>query len=130
MHLLVLPLVALFVGGMYYQVDLTIGGASLLIVLPPAVLSPPSFLSSAQAAHPTSPSSTGFQSRIGALFFSGCLIAFASLSALSQFAKARRLFVRERARGCYHPLAWLATQVVFDIVPLRLVPTILLSVIV
>ncbi|KPV72649.1 uncharacterized protein RHOBADRAFT_39255 [Rhodotorula graminis WP1] len=97
MHLVVLPLVALFVGGMYYKVDLTIGG---------------------------------FQSRIGALFFSGCLVAFASLSALSQFAKARRLFIRERARACYHPLAWLAAQFVFDVVPLRLVPTILLSVIV
>ncbi|GAA5899496.1 hypothetical protein JCM8208_000574 [Rhodotorula glutinis] len=97
MHLVVLPLVALFVGGMYFKVDLTIGG---------------------------------FQSRIGALFFSGCLVAFASLSALSQFAKARRLFIRERARACYHPLAWLATQFVFDVVPLRLIPTILLSVIV
>ncbi|GAA5855415.1 hypothetical protein JCM9279_006475 [Rhodotorula babjevae] len=103
MHLVVLPLVALFVGGMYFQVNLTIGGKLLL---------------------------RRFQSRIGALFFSGCLVAFASLSALSQFAKARRLFVRERARACYHPLAWLATQVVFDVVPLRLVPTILLSVIV
>ncbi|BGP51257.1 hypothetical protein JCM10450v2_007186 [Rhodotorula kratochvilovae] len=97
MHNLVLPLVALFVGGMYYQVDLSIGG---------------------------------FQSRIGALFFSGCLVAFASLSALSNFARAKRLFIRERARGYHHPLAWLATQVVFDVVPLRLVPTILLGVIV
>jgi len=79
---------------------------------------------------PFSLRSTGFQSRIGALFFSGCLVAFASLSALSNFAHAKRPFVRERARGYHHPIAWLATQVVFDIVPLRLLPTILLGVIV
>lgn len=97
MHNLVLPLVALFVGGMYYQVNESIGG---------------------------------FQSRVGALFFSGCLVAFASLSALSNFSRAKRLFIRERGQAYYHSLAWLATEVVLDIVPLRLVPTILLSVIV
>ncbi|GJN93275.1 hypothetical protein Rhopal_006322-T1 [Rhodotorula paludigena] len=97
MHNLVLPLVALFVGGMYYQVNESIGG---------------------------------FQSRVGALFFSGCLVAFASLSALSNFSRAKRLFIRERGRAYYHSLAWLATEVVLDIVPLRLIPTILLSVIV
>lgn len=72
----------------------------------------------------------GFQSRVGALFFMGCLIAFASLSALSNFARAKRLFMRERARGYYHPSAWLATELVLDILPLRIVPSIVLSVIV
>ncbi|GAA5984754.1 hypothetical protein JCM10908_003487 [Rhodotorula pacifica] len=72
----------------------------------------------------------GFQSRVGALFFMGCLIAFAALSALSNFARAKRLFVRERARGYYHPSAWLATELVLDILPLRIVPSIVLSVIV
>lgn len=73
---------------------------------------------------------SGFQSRVGALFFMGCLIAFASLSALSNFARAKQLFVRERARGYYHPSAWLATELVLDILPLRIIPAVVLSVIV
>lgn len=60
----------------------------------------------------------------------GCLIAFASLSALSNFARAKRLFMRERARSYYNPSAWLATELVLDILPLRIAPSIVLSVIV
>ncbi|BGP03105.1 hypothetical protein NBRC10513v2_006829 [Rhodotorula toruloides] len=97
MHNVVPTIVGLFVGGMFYKVNLTIGG---------------------------------FQSRVGALFFLGCLIAFASLSALSNFAHAKRIFIRERARGYYSPVTWLASKLVFDIVPLRLVPTIVLATIV
>ncbi|BGO95151.1 RHTO0S01e00936g1_1 [Rhodotorula toruloides] len=97
MHNVVPMIVGLFVGGMFYKVNLTIGG---------------------------------FQSRVGALFFLGCLIAFASLSALSNFAHAKRIFIRERARGYYSPVTWLASKLVFDIVPLRLVPTIVLATIV
>ncbi|BGP27299.1 hypothetical protein JCM10295v2_006263 [Rhodotorula toruloides] len=97
MHNVVPTIVGLFVGGMFYKVNLTIGG---------------------------------FQSRVGALFFLGCLIAFASLSALANFAHAKRIFVRERARGYYSPVTWLASKLVFDIVPLRLVPTIVLATIV
>lgn len=73
---------------------------------------------------------TGFQSRIGSLFFLGCLLAFASLSALANFSHLRSLFLRERARAYYSPFAWVSSRIVFDIVPLRLIPTILLGVIV
>ncbi|GAA5870310.1 hypothetical protein JCM8547_006599 [Rhodosporidiobolus lusitaniae] len=96
-HNLVPLIVALIVGGMFYQVDETIGG---------------------------------FQSRIGSLFFLGCLVAFASLSALTHFSHAKTLFVRERARGYYNSMSWLASTVVLDVVPLRIVPTVLLGVIV
>lgn len=89
---------------------------------------PTRFLEPQTRAHFSS--SAGFQSRVGALFFLGCLIAFASLSALSNFAHAKRIFVRERARGYYSPVTWLASKLVFDIVPLRLVPTIVLATIV
>ncbi|GAA5895416.1 hypothetical protein JCM6882_006244 [Rhodosporidiobolus microsporus] len=97
MHNIVPLITGLIVGGMFYQVDLTIGG---------------------------------FQSRVGSLFFLGCLLAFASLSALTHFSHAKALFVRERARGYFHSLAWLSSTVVLDVVPLRLVPTVLLGVIV
>lgn len=97
MHNVVAIIVGVVVGGMYYNVDLSIGG---------------------------------FQSRIGSLFFLGCLLAFASLSALANLANLRSLFLRERARAYYSPFAWVASRVAFDIVPLRLIPTIILGVIV
>ncbi|GAA6060477.1 hypothetical protein JCM10212_007108 [Sporobolomyces blumeae] len=97
MHNAVAVVVGVVVGGMYFNVDLTIGG---------------------------------FQSRIGSLFFLGCLLAFASLSALANFAHLRSLFLRERARAFYSPFAWVSSRIFFDIVPLRLIPTILLGVIV
>jgi len=90
-------LVGLFVGGLYYQVNSTIGG---------------------------------FQSRIGSLFFLGSLLAFSSLSALSNFVTVKPLFLRERAGAYYSPLAFFLSRVAFDIIPLRIVPTILVSVIV
>jgi len=97
MHNVVSVLVGLFVGGLYYQVNSTIGG---------------------------------FQSRIGSLFFLGSLLAFSSLSALSNFVTVKPLFLRERAGAYYSPLAFFLSRVAFDIIPLRIVPTILVSVIV
>lgn len=79
MHTVVSALVGLFVGGLYWKVDLSIGG---------------------------------FQSRIGSLFFLGSLLAFSSLSALSNFANIKLLFLRERANAYYGPFAFFATRVV------------------
>ncbi|WWC96073.1 hypothetical protein V866_002940 [Kwoniella sp. B9012] len=72
----------------------------------------------------------GFQNRIGSLFFLGSLIAFSSLSALYNLVEVRGLFLRERAGDFYSPQAWLLTRVLFDVIPLRLIPTILVSIIV
>lgn len=97
MHVAVAAIVGVFVGGLYFNTDESIGG---------------------------------FQSRVGSLFFLGSLLAFSSLSALSNFLGVRTLFVRERSGGLYSPSAFLLSRVVFDIVPLRIVPTIIVSVIV
>jgi len=118
MHNFVAIIVGVIVGGMYYQVDLSIGGSSLSHRLTPSL--PNTDLSFR----------TGFQSRIGSLFFLGCLLAFGSLSALANFAHLRSIFLRERARSYYSPFAWVASRVVFDIVPLRLIPTLILGIIV
>jgi ABC-type multidrug transport system ATPase subunit len=75
----------------------------------------------------TGDSIAGFQSRIGCLFFLGALIAFSSLSSLYQLVEIRPLFVRERSNSYYSPTAWLLSRVVFDIIPLRIIPTILVS---
>lgn len=69
----------------------------------------------------------GFQSRIGCLFFLGSLLAFSSLSALHNMIEIRPLFTRERAGYYYRPSAWLLCRVLFDIIPLRVIPTIIVS---
>jgi energy-coupling factor transporter ATP-binding protein EcfA2 len=72
----------------------------------------------------------GFQNRIGSLFFLGSLIAFSSLSALYNLVEVRSLFLRERSGNFYSPQAWLLSRVLFDVIPLRLIPTVLVGVIV
>ncbi|KAJ3891331.1 hypothetical protein GG344DRAFT_77017 [Lentinula edodes] len=69
----------------------------------------------------------GFQSRVGCLFFLGALIAFSSLSALYNIVEIRPLFLRERSAFYYSPTAWLLSRFFFDVVPLRIVPTIIVS---
>ncbi|KAJ7684484.1 hypothetical protein DFH06DRAFT_1073176 [Mycena polygramma] len=69
----------------------------------------------------------GFQSRIGCLFFLGALIAFSSLSALYNIVEIRPLFLRERSSSYYSPTAWLLSRLLFDVVPLRIIPTIIVS---
>lgn len=69
----------------------------------------------------------GFQSRVGCLFFLGALIAFSSLSSLYYVVDGRPLFLRERAGKYYSPTAWLLSRVLFDVIPLRILPTIIVS---
>lgn len=72
----------------------------------------------------------GFQNRLGLFFFVLALFGFSTLTSLTVFSSERLLFVRERANGYYHPITYYAAKVVFDIVPLRLIPPILMGVIV
>ncbi|TDL20128.1 hypothetical protein BD410DRAFT_829832 [Rickenella mellea] len=69
----------------------------------------------------------GFQSRVGCLFFLGALIAFSSLSALYNVVDVRPLFLRERSGRYYSPSAWLLSRLMFDVIPLRLIPTIIVA---
>ncbi|KAG8911606.1 hypothetical protein FRC01_005624 [Tulasnella sp. 417] len=69
----------------------------------------------------------GFQSRVGCLFFLGSLISFMSLSALYNIVEIKPLFLRERAGRYYSPSAWLLARVLFDVIPLRIIPTIVVS---
>ncbi|KAG8720659.1 hypothetical protein FRC09_009177 [Ceratobasidium sp. 395] len=70
---------------------------------------------------------SGFQNRVGSLFFMGSLLAFSSLSALYNLVEVRALFTRERAGAYYSPAAWLTSRVLFDVVPLRIIPTIAMT---
>lgn len=72
----------------------------------------------------------GFQNRLGLFFFILALFGFSTLTSLTVFSSERLLFVRERANGYYHPVTYFAAKVVFDIVPLRLIPPIIMGMIV
>ena len=72
----------------------------------------------------------GFQNRLGLFFFILALFGFSTLTTLTVFSSERLLFVRERANGYYSPLTYFAAKVVFDIVPLRLIPPIIMGAIV
>ena len=71
-----------------------------------------------------------FQNRLGLLFFLLALFGFSALTALSTFSTERMIFVRERANGYYVPIAYFASKLAFDIIPLRLIPPILVGIIV
>ncbi|CAG8956711.1 hypothetical protein HYFRA_00012255 [Hymenoscyphus fraxineus] len=69
----------------------------------------------------------GFQNRLGLFFFVLALFGFSTLTSLTVFAAERLLFVRERANGYYHPITYFAAKVIFDIVPLRIIPPIIMG---
>jgi ABC-type multidrug transport system ATPase subunit/ABC-type multidrug transport system permease subunit len=72
----------------------------------------------------------GFQDRMGLFFFLLALFGFSTLTSLTVFATERLLFVRERANGYYSPITYFIAKVMFDIVPLRLIPPIIMGAIV
>ena len=72
----------------------------------------------------------GFQNRLGLFVFVLALFAFSSLTILTVFAPERLLFTRERAKGYYSPPSYFAAKVLFDIIPLRLLPPMILGMIV
>ncbi|KAG4430218.1 hypothetical protein IFR05_014304 [Cadophora sp. M221] len=69
----------------------------------------------------------GFQNRLGLFFFILALFGFSTLSSLTVFATERMLFVRERANGYYSPITYFAAKVLFDVVPLRIIPPIIMG---
>ncbi|KAI2638631.1 hypothetical protein GGS21DRAFT_449636 [Xylaria nigripes] len=72
----------------------------------------------------------GFQNRLGLFFFLLALFGFSTLTSLNVFASERLLFVRERANGYYSPITYFAAKILFDIIPLRIIPPILMGAII
>ncbi|KAK0469534.1 uncharacterized protein EV420DRAFT_1495091 [Desarmillaria tabescens] len=64
----------------------------------------------------------GFQNRLGLFFFTLSLFGFSCLSSLGLFANERILFMRERSNGYYSTFTYFSSKVLFDILPLRVVP--------
>lgn len=72
----------------------------------------------------------GFQNRLGLFFFLLALFGFSTLTSLNVFSSERAIFVRERANGYYSPITYFAAKVVFDVIPLRLIPPIIMGIII
>ena len=56
------------------------------------------------------------------IFFALALFGFGCLTTLATFSSERLLFTRERANGYYNPLTYLAAKLLFDVIPLRVIP--------
>ena len=72
----------------------------------------------------------GIHNRLGLFCFLLALFGFSTLTSLTVFSSERLLFVRERANGYYAPVTYFAAKVLFDIVPLRLIPPIIMGIII
>ncbi|PWN42701.1 hypothetical protein IE81DRAFT_119342 [Ceraceosorus guamensis] len=69
----------------------------------------------------------GFQNRLGLFFFILSLFGFSTLTSLGLFAEERALFVRERANGYYSPITYFFSKLIFDVLPLRVIPPFILG---
>lgn len=73
---------------------------------------------------------SGFQNRMGLFFFVLTYFGFITFTGLSSFALERNIFIRERSNNYYSPFAYYISKILSDIIPLRVLPPILLTVIV
>ncbi|KAF9430392.1 hypothetical protein BGZ94_007043 [Podila epigama] len=69
----------------------------------------------------------GFQNRAGSLFFMMALLGFSSISALGAFTDTRTLYIKERSNGYYPPMPFVISTLLFDLIPLRIIPSILMG---
>lgn len=72
---------------------------------------------------------SGFQNRMGVFFFICAIFGFGCLSSMQAFSAERHLFKRERANGYYNPTPYFVAKVILDLIPLRMIPPILFSLI-
>jgi ABC-type multidrug transport system permease subunit len=69
----------------------------------------------------------GFQNFLGSAFFLLSIVGYSSMSAIASFNEERQLYLRERSNGFYNSGAFFVTKVVFDLFPLRILPTFLMG---
>ncbi|KAI8318860.1 hypothetical protein GQ54DRAFT_320883 [Martensiomyces pterosporus] len=72
----------------------------------------------------------GMQNRLGLFMFILAFYGFGCTTSLLVFSEERLLYLRERANAFYDPLAYFMAKVTFDLVPLRVIPPLLLTLIV
>jgi ATP-binding cassette subfamily G (WHITE) protein 2 len=72
----------------------------------------------------------GIKNRLGSIFFIVANQVFLNLSGLELFIIERQLFIHENASGYYHMSTYFISKLICDIFPIRLIPSVLFSVIV
>ena len=73
---------------------------------------------------------SGFQNRMGLFFFVLTYFGFVTFTGLSSFSLERLIFLKERSNNYYTPLAYYASKVLSDVLPLRVILPILMVIIV
>ncbi|XP_071829137.1 broad substrate specificity ATP-binding cassette transporter ABCG2-like isoform X2 [Apostichopus japonicus] len=66
---------------------------------------------------------TGIQNRIGAFFFLIMQQVFSNMSAVELFIQERAIFVHESASGFYQVSTYFCCKCIFDLLPLRTIPS-------
>ncbi|KAJ3222772.1 hypothetical protein HK099_001940 [Clydaea vesicula] len=69
----------------------------------------------------------GFQNHLGSALIILALIGFSSISAIGVFTTERLIFLRERSNGFYGAFPFFLTKIIFDVVPLRILPAIVMG---
>ncbi|KAJ3069853.1 hypothetical protein HDU98_007087 [Podochytrium sp. JEL0797] len=64
----------------------------------------------------------GFQNRMGLFFFVCALFGFSAISGMQVFSAERPIFIRERSNNYYSPSVYFVSKVLFEFIPLRVVP--------
>ncbi|TPX55865.1 hypothetical protein PhCBS80983_g04969 [Powellomyces hirtus] len=70
---------------------------------------------------------SGIQNRFGSIFFIMSLLGFSGLSAIGTLSQERQIFIRERANGFYGTLPFLICRILFDLIPLRVIPSLIMG---
>ncbi|KAK5781051.1 hypothetical protein RI543_001440 [Arxiozyma heterogenica] len=73
---------------------------------------------------------SGFQNRMGLFFFILTYFGFITFTGLSSFAMERLIFLKERSNSYYLPSAYYISKIISDILPLRIIPPIIITIIV
>eukprot|EP01064_Diplonema_japonicum_P028367 TRINITY_DN433_c0_g3_i1.p1 TRINITY_DN433_c0_g3~~TRINITY_DN433_c0_g3_i1.p1 ORF type:complete len:1105 (+),score=242.64 TRINITY_DN433_c0_g3_i1:46-3360(+) len=69
----------------------------------------------------------GVLNRAGSLSFTMLLLGFSSLSALELFVVERDVYVREKTNKYYGSLSYFLSKILFDVIPLRIIPPLILG---
>ncbi len=70
---------------------------------------------------------TGVKNRLGAIFFITINQVMSNLSSIELFIKERVFFIHENASGYYHVSTYFIAKLLCDLIPLRIIPSILFS---
>ncbi|CAF0844811.1 unnamed protein product [Didymodactylos carnosus] len=77
-----------------------------------------------------STTTSGKNNRFGAIFFIAMYLVFGNLSAIELFLKERILFIHERVSGYYRVSTYFIAKLVCDLLPMRVIPSFLFTVVV